>query len=82
MVTGAAPAARSGRWLPRQGSGTMKKSVTLMSLPLTLVIVLFASFQSRSMSPRMYSFLEKTAVLIGNTAMYENMPASAFDWSY
>jgi hypothetical protein len=60
----------------------MKKSVTLMSLPIGLVIVLFASFQSRSMSPGMYSFLEKTAVLIGNTAMYEGMPASAFDWSY
>jgi hypothetical protein len=44
----------------------MKKSVTLMSLPLTLLIILFASFQSRSMSPGMYSFL----------------PASAFDWSY
>ena len=34
------------------------------------------------MSPRMYNFLQKTAVLIGNTALYENMPASAFDWSY
>ena len=64
------------------GSDTMTKSVRLMCLPFGLLIVLFASFQSRSMSPRMYNFLEKTAVLIGNTAMYENMPASAFDWSY
>jgi hypothetical protein len=30
----------------------------------------------------MYNVLEKTAVLIGNTAMYENMPAGAFDWSF
>ena len=64
------------------GSDTMTKSVRLMCLPLGLLIVLFASFQSRSMSPRMYSFLEATAVLIGTTAMYEGMPASAFDWSY
>ena len=60
----------------------MKKSVRLMCLPFGLLIVVLASFQARSMSPRMYNFLEKTAVLIGNTAMYENMPASAFDWSY
>jgi hypothetical protein len=60
----------------------MKKSVRLMCLPFGMLIVLFASFQSRSMSPRMYNFLEKIAVLIGNTAIYENMPAGAFDWSY
>jgi hypothetical protein len=60
----------------------MKRSATLMCLPLGLVIVLLAGLQSRSMSPPVYNFLEKTAMLIGNTAMYENMPASAFDWSY
>ncbi len=60
----------------------MKKSATLMCLPFGLVIILLAGFQTRSMSPPVYNFLEKTAVLIGNTAMYENMPASAFDWSY
>jgi hypothetical protein len=60
----------------------MKKSVTLMSLPIGLLIVLFASFQTRSMSPGMYNFLQETAVLIGNTTMYEGMPASAFDWTY
>jgi hypothetical protein len=64
------------------GSDTMTKSVRLMCLPLGLLIVLFAGLQSRSMSPRMYNLLERTAVLIGNIAMYENMPASAFDWSY
>jgi hypothetical protein len=60
----------------------MKKSATLMCLPFGLVIVLLVGFQSRSMSPPVYNFLQKTAVLIGNTALYENMPASAFDWSY
>jgi hypothetical protein len=60
----------------------MTKSVKLMSLPIVLLAMLFASFQSRSMSPAVYGFLEKTAVLIGNTTMYEGMPASAFDWTY
>jgi predicted acyltransferase len=60
----------------------MRKTVRLMSLQLGLLLILFASLQVRSMPPRMYSFLEATAVLIGTTAMYEGMPASAFDWSY
>jgi hypothetical protein len=60
----------------------MLKTGRLMSLQLGLLLILFASLQVRSMSPRMYSFLEATAVLIGTTAMYEGMPASAFDWSY
>jgi hypothetical protein len=66
----------------KRGSDTMTRSVTLMSLPFGLLFVLLAGFQSRSMSPPVYNFLEKTAALIGNTAMYEGMPASAFDWSY
>jgi hypothetical protein len=60
----------------------MMKSVRLMCLPFGLLIVVLAGLQSRSMSPGVYNFLQKTAVLIGNTAMYENMPASAFEWSY
>jgi hypothetical protein len=60
----------------------MLKTGRLMSLQLGLLLILFASLQYRSMSPRMYSFLEATAVLIGTTAMYEGMPANAFDWSY
>jgi hypothetical protein len=64
-----------------RGNDTMTRSVTLMSLPFGLLFVLLASLQYRSMSPRMYNFLEATAVLIGTTAMYEGMPANAFDWS-
>jgi hypothetical protein len=58
------------------------KTCRLMSLQFGVLLILIASLQYRSMSPRLYSFLETTAVLIGTTTMFEGMPANAFDWSY
>jgi hypothetical protein len=53
-----------------------------MSLQFGVLLILIASLQYRSMSPRLYGLLETTAVLIGTTAMFEGIPANAFDWSY
>ena len=58
------------------------KTSRLMSLQFGLLLILIASLQYRSMSPRLYSLLETTAILIGTTTMFEGMPANAFDWSY
>ena len=58
------------------------KTTRLMSLQFGVLLILMASLQYRAMSPRLYSFLETTAVLIGTTTMFEGMPANAFDWSY
>ena len=56
------------------------KTSRLMSLQFGLLLILIASLQYRSMSPRLYSLLETTAILIGTTTMYDGMPANAFDW--
>jgi hypothetical protein len=79
-VTGVAVQPEAGWHLPQREC--KMKTGKLMGLQLGLLLMLLASLQVRSMSPRMYSFLEATAVVIGTTAMYEGMPASAFDWSY
>jgi hypothetical protein len=57
------------------------KTCRLMSLQFGVLLILLASLQYRSLSPRMYAFFQETAVLIGITTMFEGMPASAFDWS-
>jgi hypothetical protein len=61
---------------------TYMKTCRLMSLQFCVLLILIAGLQYRSMSPRLYGLLETTAVLVGTTAMFEGIPANAFDWSY